>query len=236
MMPISGGTESSLKNPVRSRSAAPRRCGCARNGASKTFAFTRGIFPCRKTKVWSCFAAGCNDLRHEIRRRIREPREAPIIQSAPKSFQKGFTLLEVLLVLSIIGLAGALLVPRLGGLDGRSFNVEVRSAANLLNHARRNAVVTGNPATISFLPGDEDGELDYSPPIFSAGVFNARNIELQFLDSTGLQEPVLEPLEITFFPEGGSTGGALLLLRDDRSASIHVDPFTGRMETAYESE
>ena len=143
--------------------------------------------------------------------------------------ERGFTLLEVLLVLAIVGLAGALLVPRLGGLDGRGFNVEVRSAANLLNHARRNAVVTGNPATISFLPEAEDGELDYSPPIFSAGVYNARNIELQFQGSTGAREPVLEPLEITFFPEGGSTGGALLLQRGELGARIDIDPFTGRI-------
>ena len=143
--------------------------------------------------------------------------------------ERGFTLLEVLLVLSIIGLAGVLVVPRLGNLDGRGFNVEVRSVANLLNHARRNAVVTGNPATISFLPEPENGEFDYSPPVFSAGVYNARNIELQFRDSTGLQEPVLEPLEITFFPEGGSTGGALLLVRENLGARIDIDPFTGRI-------
>ncbi|MYI01857.1 MAG: type II secretion system protein GspH [Gammaproteobacteria bacterium] len=151
------------------------------------------------------------------------------ISAANSARNRGFTLLEVLLVLAIVGLAGALLVPRLGGLDGRGFNVEVRSAANLLNHARRNAVVTGNPATVGFLPEAEDVEFDYSPPIFSAGVFNARNIELQFQDSTGMREPVLEPLEITFFPEGGSTGGALLLLRGELGARIEIDPFTGRI-------
>lgn len=132
-------------------------------------------------------------------------------------------------MLAIVGLAGALLAPRFGGLDSRGFDVEARSVANLLNHARRNAVVTGNPATISFLPEAEDGELDYSPPIFSAGVYDARDIELQFQDSAGALEPVLEPLEITFFPEGGSTGGALLLLRGELSARIDIDPFTGRI-------
>lgn len=155
-------------------------------------------------------------------------------QSSPGVFERGFTLLEVLLVLSIIGLAGVLLVPRLGGLDSRGFNVEVREAANLLNHGRRNAVVTGNPAVISFVPEPEEGQPAYRPPIFSAGVFRARDIELFFRDSTGQEEPVLEPLEITFFPEGGSTGGAVLLLRDDRTAGIDIDPITGRMETAYD--
>ena len=155
------------------------------------------------------------------------------ISAGTNSLNRGFTLLEVLLVLSIIGLAGVLLVPRLGSLDSRGFAVEVRQAANLLNHARRNAVVTGNPASVSFLPEPADDESGYRPPIFSAGVFSAQDIELEFRDSTGGEEAVLEPLIVTFFPEGGSTGGTLLLRRDDRAASIHVDPITGRMETAY---
>ncbi len=148
----------------------------------------------------------------------------------------GFTLIEVLLVLTIIGLAGAFLVPRLGDLDTRGFDVEVREATNLLNHARRNAIVSGNPATVSFLPETEDEPFDYHPPMFSAGVFEARDIELHFLDSAGQREAVREPLEVTFFPEGGSTGGALLLQREDRGASIEINPVTGRMETAYDED
>ena len=94
------------------------------------------------------------------------------ISAGTNSLNRGFTLLEVLLVLSIIGLAGVLLVPRLGSLDSRGFAVEVRQAANLLNHARRNAVVTGNPASVSFLPEPADDESDtgrrFSAPACSA--------------------------------------------------------------------
>ncbi len=171
-----------------------------------------GIFHGRKTRAWFCLAR------------------------FHRADQDGFTLLEFLLVLTIIGLAGAFIVPRLGDLDTRGFNVEVREATNLLNQARRNAIVSGNPATVSFLPESEDEPLDYRVPVFSAGVFEARDIELHFLDSAGQRETVEEPLEVTFFPEGGSTGGALLLLRGDRSASIEINPVTGRMETAYDEE
>ncbi len=155
---------------------------------------------------------------------------------ANRAGQDGFTLLEVLLVLSIIALGSALLVPRLGDIGGRGFQMEVRSAASLLNHARRNAVVTGNPATISFIPELTEPDLDYHPPAFSAGVYRASDLEMHFKDSTGALTPVSAPLEITFFPEGGSTGGTLLLSQGDRSASISIDPVSGRMETAFDDQ
>ena len=189
-----------------------------------------GIFHGRKTRAGVCFAPGINGLRHRFRQHV------PVPPHFARANQGGFTLLEILLVLTIIGLAGAFLVPRLGDLDTRGFNVEVREAANLLNHARRNAIVSGNPATVSFLPETEDEPFDYRVPMFSAGVFEARDIELHFLDSAGQRDAVEEPLEVTFFPEGGSTGGALLLLRGDRGASIEINPVTGRMETVYDEE
>jgi general secretion pathway protein H len=43
-------------------------------------------------------------------------------------------------------------------------------------------------------------------------------------------------VEITFYPEGGSTGGTLLLAQGAQQASIDIDPFTGRVETEYVEE
>ena len=190
-----------------------------------------------RRRAWLCAVSVA--LEAALRKRPPPPLEFFLSARQGRGFvlpQQGFTLLEILLVLSIIGLAGVLLVPRLGDLDSRGFNVEVREAASLLNHARRNAIVTGNPATVSFVPETGIEPFDYRPPFFSAGVFAAGNIEMQFLDSAGQREPVREPLEISFFPEGGSTGGTLLLSRDDRGASITVDPVTGRLETIHDAQ
>ena len=60
----------------------------------------------------------------------------------------GFTLLEIILVLTIIGLASVLILPNVGGLESRTFSAQARQAASLLNFARRTAIVQGRPASI----------------------------------------------------------------------------------------
>ena len=48
--------------------------------------------------------------------------------------QYGFTLLELLLVLSILAMAASLLVPVLSTLEGPSFNAQVREANNPVSY------------------------------------------------------------------------------------------------------
>lgn len=140
----------------------------------------------------------------------------------------GFTLLEILLVLTIIGIASILVVPNVGSLDSRSFSVQVRQANTLLNHARRTAVVQGQPASIEFLAASiQDDEL--LPSRSAVGSWQSTGIEITFIDSTERETIIEDSLEITFFPEGGSTGGTLILELEERQATIEIDPFSGRV-------
>ena len=59
--------------------------------------------------------------------------------------ERGFTLLEILLVLSLIALASVLVVPNVGSLDTRTYSVQLRQVNALLHYARRNAAFTGLP-------------------------------------------------------------------------------------------
>lgn len=154
--------------------------------------------------------------------------------SSPGS--RGFTLLELLLVLTLIGTASLLIFPNVGSLEGRTFSVQVRQASTLLNHARRNAVVRGQPSTIRLYADDEIQESDeiLDPNVIAA--WNSEGIQLGFRDSTNQERDVDESVDITFFPEGGSTGGTLLLALDDRRASIQIDPFSGRINSEFDEE
>lgn len=141
----------------------------------------------------------------------------------------GFTLLEILLVLAILGMASVLVVPNLGNLDIRTFGSQVRGATALLNYARRTAVVQGQPATVTFYSaGWSPAEDQPLRPV--AGNWRAgEDTVIVYRDSTGQEQEIEEMLAISFFPEGGSTGGTLLLQQDQQVMAVTIDPFTGRV-------
>ncbi len=156
--------------------------------------------------------------------------------------QRGFTLLEVLLVLTILAMAALLVVPNLGGIESRSFDGQVREAHALLNHARRTAVVRGLPAQAVFHISDEVAApgnnrrgadaLQAAPaPAAQAGSWQARGISLAFRDSNNQRRDVSTQVAVMFFPEGGSTGGELIMRQGNRVAVVSVDPFSGRVST-----
>ncbi len=144
----------------------------------------------------------------------------------------GFTLLELILVLLILGLASVLIVPNLGGLESRNFNAQVREATALLNYARRIAVVKGMPGKAVFHIAEDGSETDSAAPrSASTGSWMSQGIAVEYRDSTSQLVEVEDTVEIIFYPEGGSTGGQLTLRQGDRLAVLHIDPFSGRVST-----
>lgn len=150
---------------------------------------------------------------------------------------KGFTLLEILLVLTIIGMASVLVVPNLTGMEARTFTAQFRQANSMLNYGRRIAVVSGQASTVSLHASGErnfDTEQDDDPAIELGNIvghWDAAGIELRFRDSTDKEVEVEGKIDITFYPEGGSSGGTLLFSEDERLATIVIDPFTGRISS-----
>lgn len=151
----------------------------------------------------------------------------------------GFTLLELLLVLTIIGIASVIIVPNVGSLESRTFSAQVRQAHSLLNYARRTAVVSGQPTSATFITLPEAqaesalSELDIARN--SVGSWLTEGTALRFVDSTERQRDIDDLLEISFYPEGGSTGGTLTFIQGEQQQHIHIDPFTGRIETLDET-
>jgi general secretion pathway protein H len=148
--------------------------------------------------------------------------------------QRGFTLLEIILVLAIIATASILIVPNLSGFEARTFNTQVRQAQSLLNYARRTAVVSGQASTVSFnvIPLEESDQEESTVSLSNiVAQWNGADVTLRFRDSTDRESEVEESMEITFYPEGGSTGGMLLFAQADQAGIIDIDPFTGRVSS-----
>lgn len=151
--------------------------------------------------------------------------------------QAGFTLLELLLVLTIIGMASLLIVPNVGNLEVRTFSAQVRQATSLLNYARRTAVVQGLPAVATFhAQSAEDEARPRQPVTGNVGNWESYGSAIRYRDSADRELEVEEKIDISFYPEGGSSGGTLILTRDDQTVRISVNPFTGQVTTEYEAE
>lgn len=151
---------------------------------------------------------------------------------------RGFTLLELLVVTSLIAIILALVIPNLGLTENTSFNAEVRKAAAMLNHARRIAIVQARPSVAELRSvGDETAEIAASTPdTEQASLWSSQRISLAYQDDLVREVSPRERIEFVFFPQGGSTGGTVHFAQNQRSARIHVNSLTGRIAIAYQGE
>lgn len=165
----------------------------------------------------------------------------PISETRPKASQAGFTLLELLVVASIIVLAIGLVIPNLGSLDGSTLNAEVRNAVASLTYTRRIAIVEATPKTAEFFALDPESS-DYDELREQAedkrrdGGWSSERVKLRYQPDPNQPDEEVEHVEITFFPQGGSTGGVLNFAMNNRTAMIRIDPITGRIATAFNGE
>jgi len=154
--------------------------------------------------------------------------------------QQGFTLLELMVVASLIAIFVGLVVPNLGLTENSSFNAEVRKAATMLNHSRRIAIVQARPSVAELRSSSSMGE---SPEMVDSmsdtdlyNVWSSERISLAYQDELANGTLPKGTIEFVFFPQGGSTGGTVHFAQNQRSARINVNPVTGRIAIAYQGE
>lgn len=139
----------------------------------------------------------------------------------------GFTLLEIIIVLVVLGLVGALVIQR-GPLRSQTLDVRAASArvVQVLRGARGAAIAAGQPVVVAVDMQRQrlvaEGRPSYSfPPGFS--VFVLAGVPLR---------PGGPPGGIRFMPDGSSSGGRLALGEGARRVVVGVDWLTGRVTLA----
>ena len=141
---------------------------------------------------------------------------------APPGNQRGFTLLELLVVLAIIGLVVAL-VPGFVLRSQPQLDVQIaaRAIADGMRQARSEAVLRNRPEAFA---------LDVQARVFRAGsqppVRIGEGFELSFRTA---RSQLLDAgvAQIRFFPDGSSTGGLIRLAQGASRADIRSDWLTG---------
>lgn len=138
--------------------------------------------------------------------------------------QRGFTLLEILVVLALMGLMYALVPPLFAGGGTTELKAAARQLAAGLRKARGEAIATREEATLTVdvearrfrVTGDAR---DYRlPGTAQVNVFTAQS---EVVDD--------QSAAIRFYPDGSSTGGAITLTQGDTRFRVDIDWLTGHV-------
>ena len=167
--------------------------------------------------------------------------------------QCGFTLLELLIVLVIIGLVSVLVLPRIGGnLNSLKLKAETKKLSALLRRARNEAISENTTIRVKFdnnaerlmivadmdktesvfpwnVPADTENE-----PVVRHEMRVADDIELRFRDGAMPYGQI--PEEIVFYPSGRSNGGTLVLKIAEKQFRIIIDDVSGTVKVMEDKE
>jgi general secretion pathway protein H len=156
-----------------------------------------------------------------------EQKHSPAFAECRDSRSAGFTLIELIVVLAILGLSLALVIgyksPVSSGLDLRGSAAAVASGLRL---ARSEAIL--NDRAVIF-------DLDLAGHRFRSGTGPIRqlppSLAIELLTISGEQRNG-HTGDIRFNPDGSSTGGRISLADGGRKITVGVDWLTGRVSIA----
>ncbi|GBE34890.1 hypothetical protein BMS3Bbin06_01424 [bacterium BMS3Bbin06] len=136
--------------------------------------------------------------------------------------ERGFTLMELIVVMVLVGImVGLVGIGFSRALPGAKFRSMVRDISSMLRYAKNNAQIRGRETTVTI-------------DIDNHRVWVTKKKILTLPEDIGIR--IKDPFEgeidsgsyqVTFYPEGASSGAEIILTRKATSYSITVDPLTG---------
>lgn len=138
---------------------------------------------------------------------------------------RGVTLLELLVVLSLMATVAAMVYPRIGGgVSTTELKTAARQIAAALRLARSDAVATRRESFVAIdlerrvFRVDRDAREIALPKDVELKLFTAQSDLIS--DKSGA---------IRFYPDGGSNGGRVTMAAGERKYEVDVDWLTGRV-------
>ena len=140
----------------------------------------------------------------------------------------GFTLIEMLVVLSIVALALALVVPAVS----KSMVVSVHDVARDMQISLRQArakAVTSQQATLFWVDTQQHSYVDHKNKVKSFPDTIDIRVKVASTEVEG------DKAGVRFFSDGSSTGGQLAVYDAGATVSVEIDWLTGRVSIIDES-
>jgi general secretion pathway protein H len=137
----------------------------------------------------------------------------------------GFTMLELIAVIAVIAVVAALSPPFFSsGVSATEHKAAVRQVAQILRYARTSAVANRRDVGVEF---DLEARTYQLPNKEKSGKL-PDGVEIE-ITTTAAETKDEKRGSIRFYPDGGSTGGRVMLKLKERGYRIDVDWLTGRV-------
>jgi len=138
---------------------------------------------------------------------------------------RGFSMLEILIVLALMAMASAIVIPMLsGGVSNTDLRSAARQLASGLRLARSEAVAQRRETFLVLDVAGRRFKVDRDPEEHAL----PRGVELKLF--TAQKDLVDEKIgSIRFYPDGGSNGGRITVGSGERKYEVDVDWLTGRV-------
>lgn len=145
--------------------------------------------------------------------------------AAPVHDVRGASLLEMLLVVALIGIAGVLAATAMGGgMKGTQLRSAAKEIGAQLRFTRTHAIATGEPQRFVIDPAAHTWQAPHGragevPEALGIRFYGARQVQ-----------PSRGEGAIVFFPDGASTGGRIQLSRERAGWNVDVAWMTGQVK------
>ena len=144
---------------------------------------------------------------------------------------RGFTLLELIVTLAVLGVAAAVVTPAIGrGTDALRARAEVAGFAATLRHARERAINVQRTHKVIVDPAAHRLAIIAAP----AGDEEKEFRETRTLSSKLTIEPAHGGAEVTFDARGLASAASFKLTSGGIVYHVKVDPLTGRVRSTRE--
>lgn len=152
---------------------------------------------------------------------------------------RGFTLVEILVVLVILAIAAAIVVPRVSGMGDLQVASAARMALANMQYAQNEAIVSQRAVTVAFDLAGNAYELRYTDGTLLTHPVDKDDFRVQFASTTGVEKVSIlaasfgGQAKVTFDSLGSpSSNGEVTFIADGHRQRITVSPVTGHMSVA----